>query len=125
MAWPGVAGVGHLDLAHGGRVAHGTGARELGPVGNTHFDVARAAVLAAEAWTRVARVLVLAVLAHVQRGTIAMRLSARVGRHTGGSILARVWRAGHESLHREWYRSCNQCEPQADGHPGFPRLHCW
>lgn len=124
MAGLRVAGIGHLDLAHGGRVAHGTSTRELGSVCDTHLHVARAAVLAAETRAAgVARICVLAVLADVERRTIAMRLAAWVGRHAGGSILAWIWRAGHESLHRGWYRSCNQCEPQDKDHPGFPRLH--
>lgn len=119
-----VAGVGHLDLAHGSRIAHGASTRELGSICDTHLHVARTAVLAAETRAAgVARIGVLAVLAHVERRTVAMRLAAWVGRHAGGSILARIGRAGHESLHSGWYRSCNQCEPQDEGHPGFPRLH--
>lgn len=87
-----VAGVGHLDLAHGGRVAHGTCTRELGSVCDTHLHVARAAVLAAETRASgVARIRVLAVLADVERRAVAMRLAAWVGRHAGGSILARIW----------------------------------
>lgn len=79
MAGLRVAGVGHLDLAHGGRVAHGTCARERGSVCDTHLHVARASVLAAETRAAgVARIRVLTVLADVERRTVAMRLAAGV-----------------------------------------------
>lgn len=61
-----IAGVGDGDLAQGSRVADGTRAPEAGAaVGRGDAHVAGAAVLTARPGTRVARVGVLTVLAHV------------------------------------------------------------
>lgn len=65
----GVAGVGHDDLAERRREAHGTRAREGGRRSWRRAHVAGTSVLTA--WTRVARVRVLAVFAHVHRRAAA------------------------------------------------------
>lgn len=65
-----IAGVGDGDLAEGSRVADGTGAPEArAAVGRGDTHVAGAAVLTARSRTRVARVGVLTVLAHVHART--------------------------------------------------------
>lgn len=65
-----IAGVGDGDLAEGSRVADGTGAPEdRAAVGRGDTHVAGASVLTARSGTRVARVRVLTILAHVHART--------------------------------------------------------
>lgn len=70
----GIARVGHGYLAQRRHESDGAGAGEGGRGGGRDLDVARAAILAARLGTRVARVQVLAVLAHVHGGAIAIGL---------------------------------------------------
>lgn len=94
----GVTRVGHGDLAQGGGEPDGTRAPEAGTTAGVEAaaHVAAASVLAAGAGPRVARVQVLAVLAHELGGAVAVRFSFQC-RHTLSPIFTWVRIARHKT----------------------------